>query len=465
MPLEIFSFLSSLVKTSPTPGDPKQRGDDHIRGIKTALVKSFAGFDGAIMVSGTDSGAANTYVLSPSEPLTEYSTRMIVTFLPANTNGGASTLNISGLGPRAIKSVNGVALNNGDIMAGWPLVLIYDGTSFRITAPTKNYIDQLVTTGAFPVNPSDAGKPLVANSTGTAAVFSENVGVALNEKKGADIAAASTTSLTAATGNLVHITGVGVTINAMTLPSGAERTVVFDGQHTLVHSPNLILPGAANITTAAGDRAIVRGDGAGIARVITYTKANGRAVVEHLPPGWVLMAPPLTPTDGVVALDFLNIFTSEFDDYEIRFKDFSSTGSGGLVEISLSLAIGGVISTDPAIRFTTLIANINASYGIQTENTKGSGIHIANVYGPASGGGRACGRISIQGVNNLSSQGVAATTYSWPVEPSYPGGSLQMNGIRWPATPQTLSGFRLSLSTGGAFGATGTIEVYGIRKA
>lgn len=96
----------------------------------------------------------------------------------------------------------------------------------------------------------------------------------INELKGADIASSSTLNLDAASGNFVHVTGT-TPITAITLASGAERTVVFDGSLTITHnSVSLPLPGAANITTAAGDTMLVRGDGAGNARVVAYTRGS-----------------------------------------------------------------------------------------------------------------------------------------------------------------------------------------------
>lgn len=116
-------------------------------------------------------------------------------------------------------------------------------------------------------------------SNGTTASFSVTfTGFAVNEVKGADIASAATINLTTATGNLVHVTGT-TTITAITIPSGAERTVVFDGILTLTHNATtLILPTGANITTAVGDVMKVRGDGSGNARVVTYTRANGQVL-------------------------------------------------------------------------------------------------------------------------------------------------------------------------------------------
>jgi len=99
----------------------------------------------------------------------------------------------------------------------------------------------------------------------------------INEAQGSNIASASTINLTTATGNYVHITGT-TTITAITLAQGAERTIVFDGALTFTNGASLILPSGANITTAAGDTAIVRGEAAGVVRCINYTKANGSTI-------------------------------------------------------------------------------------------------------------------------------------------------------------------------------------------
>lgn len=93
----------------------------------------------------------------------------------------------------------------------------------------------------------------------------------LLDKHGADIPSpgAGTLDLDAATGDLVDVTGVNG-ITAITLAEGVEKTVRFTGILTLTHSATLVLPGAANITTAAGDIAVFRGYAAGIVRCVDY---------------------------------------------------------------------------------------------------------------------------------------------------------------------------------------------------
>lgn len=101
----------------------------------------------------------------------------------------------------------------------------------------------------------------------------------LNEAQGANIASATTTDIGAATGNLVHITGTTTITGLGVIQAGTERVLVFDGILTLTHNAvSLILPTGANITTAAGDVAIMRSEGGGNWRCISYTRASGAAL-------------------------------------------------------------------------------------------------------------------------------------------------------------------------------------------
>ena len=100
------------------------------------------------------------------------------------------------------------------------------------------------------------------------------------EAKGADIASATTTTIWATDGNFMHITGTTtITSFGTAQQAGDERTIIFDGALTLTHNATTLkLPGGANITTAANDRAIVRADTTANAIVISYTKADGTSI-------------------------------------------------------------------------------------------------------------------------------------------------------------------------------------------
>lgn len=100
-------------------------------------------------------------------------------------------------------------------------------------------------------------------------------------EKGSDIASASTISI--GEGRLFHVTGTtGITdIDFATDHSGRGAWLVFDGALTITHNATtLILPGAANITTVAGDSAfVVSENGADNVRVLHYQRADGTALV------------------------------------------------------------------------------------------------------------------------------------------------------------------------------------------
>ena len=81
---------------------------------------------------GADSGIANAYVITIAGPLTSYAAGMVIAFLPANTNTGASTVNVNTIGTISILDVLGNAPAQGEILAGRVTYLVYDGTVFRL---------------------------------------------------------------------------------------------------------------------------------------------------------------------------------------------------------------------------------------------------------------------------------------------------------------------------------------------
>jgi len=102
----------------------------------------------------------------------------------------------------------------------------------------------------------------------------ENV---IYENEGSDIAASATVNLANATGNYLHITGAFNGITSFgTIPAGGRFVLVFDGICTLTYNAtSLILPGASNITTAAGDCAMLVSEGAGNWRMVGFFPISG----------------------------------------------------------------------------------------------------------------------------------------------------------------------------------------------
>lgn len=165
MGLETGNVISDLVAANPLGSDPKSTSDDHHRLIKKVLRQSFAGFAGSILVTGTDTGSINTYVLTPATPLLAYGQNMIVVLRPINSNTGASTLNISGLGAVSILAQDGSALAAGDLAAGVETILVYNGTNFQMSSVSKSYIDNLSFAGSLPSAPIDGAVPQYLNGS------------------------------------------------------------------------------------------------------------------------------------------------------------------------------------------------------------------------------------------------------------------------------------------------------------
>ena len=94
---------------------------------------------------------------------------------------------------------------------------------------------------------------------------------AIDQAKGSDIASATTTDIGAATGNYVKVTGTTTITGLGTIQAGTQRIVEFTGALTLTNNEtSLILPGAVNHTTAAGDIAIFVSLGSGNWKCVMY---------------------------------------------------------------------------------------------------------------------------------------------------------------------------------------------------
>ena len=104
---------------------------------------------------------------------------------------------------------------------------------------------------------------------------------AFYEAKGSPVTAASTTSLSSATGNFLHIIGTnGTQIDSFgTCSAGARFVLYFEISVILNHNAtSLIIPGGNDITTTAGDAVMLISEGSGNWRVIGYFPGTGLPV-------------------------------------------------------------------------------------------------------------------------------------------------------------------------------------------
>lgn len=98
---------------------------------------------------------------------------------------------------------------------------------------------------------------------------------AINEAPLVTLASAATVAISAAAANTINISGTA-TISAFDIAaSGVVRRLVFQAALTLTHNAtSLILPGAANVTTHAGDVAVFVSLGSGNWKCVSYTHGD-----------------------------------------------------------------------------------------------------------------------------------------------------------------------------------------------
>jgi hypothetical protein len=118
------------------------------------------------------------------------------------------------------------------------------------------------------------GNKLTGLGAGSAAGDSLRFEQLFSQGQPANIASAATTDIGAQLTTLLNVTGT-TTITSFGANYNGPRFLRFDGILTLTHGASLVLPGAANITTAAGDSAIVvpLGSPATGWRVVAYQRA------------------------------------------------------------------------------------------------------------------------------------------------------------------------------------------------
>jgi hypothetical protein len=86
--------------------------------------------DALALYCGTSTGSSNAYIASPSPSLTAYTDGLVISFAANFSNTAASTINISSLGVKTIKRLDGTTdLTTGDIISGQLVTLQYVASS------------------------------------------------------------------------------------------------------------------------------------------------------------------------------------------------------------------------------------------------------------------------------------------------------------------------------------------------
>lgn len=100
---------------------------------------------------------------------------------------------------------------------------------------------------------------------------------AFNWNMAATVTATATVAIGAMTGNYAVVTGTATVSSFDSLRAGGIRVIEWSGATPLENNSNIVLPGAANLTTAAGDLTIFVTDGSAVWRAF-HQKASGAPI-------------------------------------------------------------------------------------------------------------------------------------------------------------------------------------------
>lgn len=84
------------------------------------------------LYGGVDTGVANAYVLNFTANFTAYTDGIVIYWIPSTTNGGASTINVNGLGPVSIVNQDGTALIASQLVGGQVATIMYRSGQFLL---------------------------------------------------------------------------------------------------------------------------------------------------------------------------------------------------------------------------------------------------------------------------------------------------------------------------------------------
>lgn len=181
-------------------GMPANAVNDSARAIMGAIKRWYDHSNATATSGGTANAQTLTYAVAP----TALVTGDVFAFFAGATNTSTLTLNVNGLGAKAVQ-IAGAALAGGEVVSGTIVEVCYDGTAFQIIGGTNNSATILRTSytaaGSVPVN----SRQII--TLGGNAFFTLTVGAASGFPAGTEIFIINRDGWTSGRGKVLSFTG------------------------------------------------------------------------------------------------------------------------------------------------------------------------------------------------------------------------------------------------------------------
>jgi hypothetical protein len=222
---------------------------------------------------------------------------------------------------------------------------------------------------------NDADADVLTIPTGTtAALFAGN----LRMTKGGDISSASPLVIDT-DGTYFDVTGT-TNFAAMTVAAGNYFMLQFDGALTITHGSGIELPGAADLTTAAGDRLICYATAANTVEVMNVATEAAPSAGG----AWTYLSSVTASASDTV--DFDNVYDGTYDHYMIVATNVLIANGGGNLEMQVGTGSTPTYISDSVYAYITYNSSAtNSGYSARSSTTEDN-MNISQNLGNAETG-------------------------------------------------------------------------------